>query len=32
MTAWWANAGVPSHIKLMNHDNTAAAAVGSSAA
>src|SRR6267154_1213768 len=28
MTAWWANAGVQGPIKLMNNDNTAAAAVG----
>jgi hypothetical protein len=32
MTAWWADAGIQGPIKLMNNDNTAAAAVGSSAA
>jgi hypothetical protein len=31
MTAWWADAGVQGPIKLMDCDNTAAAAVDSSA-
>ncbi|KIM74390.1 hypothetical protein PILCRDRAFT_92576 [Piloderma croceum F 1598] len=32
MTAWWADVGIQGPIKLMNRDNTAAAAGGSSAA
>jgi len=32
MMAWWAEAGLEGPVKLMNRDNTAAAAEGSSAA
>jgi hypothetical protein len=32
MTAWWAKSGLTGPVKLMNHDNTAAATTSSSAA
>ena len=32
MVAWWAEAGLTGPVKLMNHDNTAAAVAGSSTA